>query len=390
MATVDDLRSDLNDVKTAVDKLGAAMATVGTALAALTAAMTEVMKTLNEMEIPDEGDDSINFALGVVTGSSIKVTWETDRTDLKNWEIGRSGSDTHGSGPWKTTVAADVREMTFTSLFAGTVYDLTLTPIFTDGVRGDSLVLSTRTQSTSGGGTGSGIETAAKLGWGAPDPISDEFTTDGRPDPTKWSYCGDYGVGWKGHNENGRRMPENTFVKDGILVMRGDANVNTGWLRQKKKVKYGRWEIRSRSRNTGPTGSTYHPLHLIWPSPDVWPENGELDFVEYTNPDSQKAGAWLHYPHKSGIPIQQAGPFEKPCDMRQWHNFAFEWTSTGVRGWIDGNPWYEVKDGAGPYGRKNIQDMPLGALTIQLDAFADSGLRPAVFEMEWVRFYPVA
>jgi Flp pilus assembly protein TadD len=80
---------------------------------------------------------------------------------------------------------------------------------------------------------------------------------------------------------------------------------------------------------------------------DLHRENGELDFVEYTNPDAQKAGAWLHYPHKKGIAIQQAGPFEKNCDMTQWHNFAFEWDRTGVRGWIDGEPWCEVKDGGG-------------------------------------------
>lgn len=393
MATVDDLREDINQIRSAVDALSVTLAAVAPALATLASAIAEITKNLNDLEDPDEsgGDDSITFGLDLITTSSIKVVWSTGRVDVKNWEIGRNGADSQGSGPWKTTVAADVHELTFNSLLTGTPYDLTLVPIFTDNSRGDALVLNTRTSGTAGGGgtgNGNGVTAAAKFGWGTPDPISDEFPVDGRPDPNKWSYCGDYGVGWEGHTGNGRRMPENTFVKDGLLVMRGDGNGNTGWLRQKKKVKYGRWEIRSRSRNTGSSGSTYHPLHLIWPSPDDWPTLGELDFVEYTDPDSKTAGAWLHYPHKKGIAIQQAGPFTKSCDMTQFHAFAFEWSPTGVRAWIDGEPWYEVKDGGGPLGRKNIQDMPLGALTIQLDAFAKSNLRPAVFEVDWVRFYP--
>lgn len=392
MTTADDLRADINAVKVAVQSLGASIDAIGPALASVTTALVEAMQTMDGLELPDGGDDSITFALGIITPSSIKVTWTTGRTDIQTWEIGRNGADSQGSGPWKTTVDGDVHEMTFNSLLPNTVYDLALTPIFTDNVRGDALTLTTRTQGVPdpGPGTGDQQTAAAKLGWGTPDPISDEFNYTGKPDPAKWSYPGDYGVGWEGHVGNGRRMPECCEVKNGILVMTGKSNGHTGWLRQKKKVKYGRWEIRSRSRNTGSNGALYHPLHLIWPSPDVWPENGELDFVEYTNPDAQKAGAWLHYPHKKGIAIQQAGPFEKNCDMTQWHNFAFEWTNTGVRAWIDGQFWYEVKDGGGPLGRKNIQDMPMGALTIQLDNFSKNGpWRPAVFEVEWVRFYGV-
>jgi hypothetical protein len=37
--------------------------------------------------------------------------------------------------------------------------------------------------------------------------------------------------------------------------------------------------------------------------------------------------------------------------------------------------------------RKNIQDMPKGHLTLQLDAFAASGLTPATMEIDWVRVY---
>lgn len=392
MATVDDLQADVATLKSTVEQLGQTLAGMGAILATVSAAITEVTRTLNELDLdPDDGDDSIYFALGLITASTIRCTWETGRADIRGWEIGRSGFDSMGSGPWKTGVLSDVHDFTFNSLLANTDYSLTLTPIFTDGTRGENFVLNTKTVGpvTPPPATGGGKTAAEKFGWGTPDAVSDTFPTDGRPDPEKWSYSGNYGEGWPGHTKNGRRMPECCEVKNGILVMTGKGNGDTGWLRQKKKVKYGRWEIRSRSRNTGSSGALYHPLHLIWPSPDVWPENGELDWLEYTDPDAKSASAWLHYPHKSGIAIQQAGPFTKTCDMTQWHYFAFEWSPTGVRAWIDGEFWYEVKDGGGPNGRKNIQDMPLGALTIQLDNFSKDGpWRPAVFEVDQVMFYP--
>lgn len=383
-----ELRTALTKFETALRDALVGFASMGTALEQLRLQVAALLAQLDGAE-PNGG---IDFSLGLITPTSIKVSWDTDRTDVKFWEVGRNGADSMGSGPWKTTSAADLREITFSALLAATPYDLTLTPIFTDNTRGTTLTLTARTagEPVPPPVTGSGKTAAEKFGWGTPDPVSDEFDYVGRPDPNKWSYPGEYGKGWAGHTGNGRRMPECCEVKNGILVMTGKNNGDTGWLRQKKKVKYGRWEIRSRSRNTGSGGALYHPLHLIWPSPDVWPENGELDFVEYTDPDSKTASAWLHYPHRSGIAIQQAGPFTKNCDMTQWHNFAFEWTSTGVRAWIDGEFWYEVKDGGGPSGRKNIQDMPLGALTIQLDNFSKNGpWRPAVFEVDWVRFYTV-
>jgi hypothetical protein len=68
-------------------------------------------------------------------------------------------------------------------------------------------------------------------------------------------------------------------------------------------------------------------------------------------------------------------------------NFAFEWTSAGLVGYVDGVEWFRLSGGANS-DRGNIQDMPSGHLNIQLDNFTgSSGLRPAVFEVDWVRLY---
>ncbi|MFD1147697.1 hypothetical protein [Saccharothrix hoggarensis] len=252
---------------------------------------------------------------------------------------------------------------------------------------------STTTTSTTTTTTAPGDQTQAAIryGWGTPHPISDEFDYTGPVDPAKWgvpsgTVGGTEGC-WEGHAGNGRRCAKNSVVAGGIMTMTGEANGDTGWLKQKLDRQYGRWEIRSRSRNTGPSGGLYHPLHLIWPTSEKRLVDGEYDWVEYSNPDSQCQAAFLHYPKS---PSDDKVYRERcPVDMTQWHNFAFEWTPTALVGYVDGAEWFRLSGGAGPGGRADIQAMPSGHLNIQLDNFTgDGGLRPAVFEVDWVRVYP--
>jgi hypothetical protein len=249
------------------------------------------------------------------------------------------------------------------------------------------------TETTVSGATseppGDETQAAVKYGWGTPLPISDEFDYTGPVNPAKWGVpSGDEGgtAGcWEGHDGNGRRCAKNSTVAGGIMTMRGEANGDTGWLEQRVERRYGKWEIRSRSRNTGTSGGLYHPLHLIWPTSEDRLEDGEYDWVEYSNPDAQCLEGFLHYPDS---PSDEKEYREHcPVDMTQWHNFAFEWTSAGLVGYVDGVEWFRLAGGANSE-RGAIQDMPSGHLNIQLDNFTgSSGLRPAVFEVDWVRLY---
>ncbi len=238
-------------------------------------------------------------------------------------------------------------------------------------------------------GSADPTEAAERYGWGEPLPVSDEFDYTGPVDPEKWDVpSGEVGGTpqcWEGHAGNGRRCGKNSTVADGIMTMRGEANGDTGWIRQNVDMQYGRWEVRSRSRNTGADGGLYHPLHLIWPTAGNRLENGEYDWVEYSNPDAQCLGAFLHYPQS---PTDEKEHEELcPVDMTEWHNFAFEWTPEELVGYVDGAEWFRLSDGANSE-RGDIQTMPLGNYVIQLDNFTgDSGLRPAVFEVDWVRTY---
>ena len=129
----------------------------------------------------------------------------------------------------------------------------------------------------------------------------------------------------------------------------------------------------------------YHPVLIIWPADDNWPGNGEYDFLENGEPGMQAAGAFLHYPSLDGAD-HQIDVADKTCDLREFHNFAFEWSATGLKGWIDGVAWFTHSGGAAS-DRKNIQAMTGGQLTVQLDAFQATGCLASTFELEWVRIY---
>ncbi|GAA1378714.1 hypothetical protein GCM10009613_00270 [Pseudonocardia kongjuensis] len=227
---------------------------------------------------------------------------------------------------------------------------------------------------------------AARHGWGTPIPLgSDEFDYTGPPSPEKWVAAAEC---WPGHDGNGRRCASRSTVRDGRLIQTGLANGDTGWLGSRLDQRYGRWEMRVRSSDTGTAAHRYHPVLIIWPSSNRWPQDGEYDFLENDSPGAPCAEAFIHYPHAPG-PVQQEFARESDCGapLSEWHNVAVEWTPQHVRGFIDGVEWFRFSGGAGP-GRSDIQGMPSGALKIQLDGFHGTGpYRPAQLEVDWVRSY---
>ena len=232
------------------------------------------------------------------------------------------------------------------------------------------------------GGTADLTTAAGRFNWGAPLPQSDDFTS-ATLDTTKWSvYNG------PGHGGNGRRLPARVAIVNGVLTLTGLANGDSAGMAHRFNQQYGRWEVRCRSSNTSTSGETYHPVLIIWPESDEWPEDGEYDFLENSTPGDDHAGAFIHYPHPSSVPVQQEQATKAGVDLTQWHNVAFEWTPNGVKGFIDGVEWFSYSGGAISGRRSNIQAMPSGHLTIQLDNFnGSSGNREGKFEIDWVRVY---
>ncbi len=277
---------------------------------------------------------------------------------------------------------------------AGAVPGFTATLNGPPGTPGLSMVYTLKPSPLNGGGgsdpdPGGGDTAAGNFGWGTPiASASDTFNYVGAPNAAKWDvYDG------PGHAGNGTRDPERVYVNGEFMRLSGQYNGSSAGMANKYNQLYGRWEVRARwGAMPGATGSKYHPVLIVWPQepPFDWPTRGEYDFVENDIGDTQ-VKAWLHYPHPSNVPIQQEPATGPTVDFTEWHNYAFEWTSSGIKGYVDGVQFFSFSGGAGPNGRGPMQGMtPAGHLTIQLDQFhGNSGYQAAYMDIQWVRVYDV-
>jgi hypothetical protein len=256
-----------------------------------------------------------------------------------------------------------------------------------NGTAGNST--STNPVGDSGGDTpppdpgGGSDEAAITQGWGTPIWQSDFSPgTEGQLTDNTWGlYDG------PGHAGNGTRDPERISITDGVLRLQGTSGGSgAGMAHRVVKRRYGRWEARMRAYSTGGTAGQkqWHPVLIVWPDSDNWPVDGEYDFIESDVGDT--AGANIHYPHPN-LPVQQEQFTDSSKQMSDYHNYAIDWQPSGITGYIDGVQWYHVSGGGGPNGRSNIQNMPSGHLTVQLDNFGGSPHRPANMDVDWVRIY---
>jgi hypothetical protein len=208
-----------------------------------------------------------------------------------------------------------------------------------------------------------GTQAAAKMGWKLVG--GDEFNGDGLSG--QWgAYDG------KGHDGKGRREPGKVSVNGGNLVISGDGDGNTGGVSYKDGQKYGKWELRAKF----PAGDKqYHPVLILWPDAENWPEGGEIDFAE-TNSAADDVSFFLHY-NPSNSQLSDS----KQLDITQFHNYAVEWVDGRITGYIDGQKWFETKNG---------DAMPPGKMhpTIQLDYFPSGGdPKPSQMIVDYMRVY---
>jgi Beta-glucanase/Beta-glucan synthetase len=155
---------------------------------------------------------------------------------------------------------------------------------------------------------------------------------------------------------------DNTFVKDGSLVIKpiktvnadGSTSYTSGRVNTQGKhdFKYGRFEIRAKM----PKGQGFLPA--IWMMPtneDIygqWPKCGEIDIAEVLGNQVDKTYGTLHFgePHtqKQGSHISTNGDYASG-----YHVYTCDWEPNEIRFYVDGilyntvNDWFTKKSGFG-------------------------------------------
>lgn len=211
-------------------------------------------------------------------------------------------------------------------------------------------------------------QAAVVNGWGTPT-FSDDFL--GATLGASWT-----APNTPGHVGNGLRRATQVTVANSILTLTGLPNGTTGYVARFGSARtHGRWEARMRVPSGG--ADQYHPVMLLWPESDNWPAEGEIDWCEAHSCNSLIIEHNLHY--NSGGDVWSTG--QRTIDISKWHNYAVDWTSTAVRGYIDGTLFYE---------NTTLAQVPPAPMypAIQLDWFPDTGTTlQSTMLVDWWREY---
>jgi beta-glucanase (GH16 family) len=171
---------------------------------------------------------------------------------------------------------------------------------------------------------------------------SEEFNTDGAPNPAKWNY--DLGAGGWGNNELEyyTNRADNAIVSGGTLKITAKKEFYSGSnytsarlvTNGKYSFKYGRMEVRAKL----PTGAGLWPA--IWTlgadyATNPWPACGEMDVMEEKGNDPNRIYGTLHYPNHSGANGDGATTVVTGATT-DFHIYSLDWTPQTIKIAVDG------------------------------------------------------
>jgi beta-glucanase (GH16 family) len=171
---------------------------------------------------------------------------------------------------------------------------------------------------------------------------SEEFSTDGAPDPAKWGY--DLGAGGWGNSELQyyTSRPENSVVQGGVLKIKlikesyNGSNYTSARLLSKNKFsfKYGRVDI---SAKLPAGGGTWPALWMLGSNISTagWPDCGEIDIMEHKGNELNKIYGTLHYPGHSGGNGDGATTTISNATTA-FHTYSLDWSASAVKISVDG------------------------------------------------------
>jgi beta-glucanase (GH16 family) len=238
---------------------------------------------------------------------------------------------------------------------------------------------------------------------------SDEFDSDGLPDPAKWGYDVG-GDGW-GNEESQyytNRRQENARVEQGRLVIEArkekfeKRDFTSARLVSKGKGDwtYGRFEIRAKL----PSGRGTWPA--IWMLPSLksygdggWPDNGEIDLMEHVGFDPNVVHAAVHtsaYNHLIGS--HKTTKIDVPNATADFNIYAIEWTTEEIRWYINDQQYFTFRNERTSSPIANYQEWPFDkpfhlVLNIAVGGTwggsrgIDDSIWPQRMEIDYVRAY---
>lgn len=228
--------------------------------------------------------------------------------------------------------------------------------------------------------------------------FSDEFSTNGSPDSSKWGY--DLGTGTNGWGNGEKqyytRRLENVKVEDGYLQITarkedygGSAYTSARVLTEGKfDFTYGKVEVRAKlpsGKGTWPAiwmlGSNFRTVG--------WPACGEIDIMEHWGHDQGTVQSALHTPSSSGTTVNHGSQVLDDVSTA-FHVYSVEWDDQEIVFSVDGVVHYIYKPAGKnretwPFGTRQflILNVAMGASWFTIDPDFES----STMQVDYVRVY---
>jgi beta-glucanase (GH16 family) len=238
---------------------------------------------------------------------------------------------------------------------------------------------------------------------------SDEFDTDGLPDPGKWDYDTERNaLGWYNNELQyyARGRPENSRVEGGRLIITarreelrtapdyGGQRYTSARLvtRGKASWTYGSIEVRAKL----PCGQGTWPAIWMLGTGGRWPEDGEIDIMEQTGQDKSRVLGTIHtraYNYFNGtLGVGQGASTSLPDACTAFHNYQLTWTPESIRIGVDGVPYFEYRNpNVGDTTRWPFDNPQYLILNLAIGGSLGGTVDPAFteqrLEVEYVRVY---
>ncbi|CAH0335261.1 hypothetical protein FVB9288_00895 [Flavobacterium sp. CECT 9288] len=220
--------------------------------------------------------------------------------------------------------------------------------------------------------------------------FSDEFNTDGAPDPTKWGY--DLGAGGWGNNES----QSYTSASDNVIVQGGNLKitakkVGSGYtsarLKSENKFEftYGRVEVRAKLT----TGAGTWPA--IWMlgenyATNTWPACGEIDIMEFKGSQPTTIYGTLHYPGNSGG-NGNGGSTTIANAATEFHIYKTIWSPESVKIYVDDVLFHTVANTSALPFNKDFFLILNVAMGGTFGGAIDPAFSQSSMEIDYVRVY---
>jgi beta-glucanase (GH16 family) len=228
----------------------------------------------------------------------------------------------------------------------------------------------------------------------------DNFTSNGVPDPSKWSYDVG-GSGWGNNELQYYTSGNNVGIVNGNLVIQakkenleGRQYTSTRMIsRGKGDWLYGRFVVRAKL----PRGRGTWPAIWMLPSDNgygIWPASGEIDIMEHVGYDQNNVHSTIHCSAFNGQRGNQKGNSKIVSNATtEFHDYRIDWTPYSIKGFVDDEQYFEyINDNTGfttwPFNRKfhMILNIAIGGNWGGAQGIDDT-IFPATMEVDYVKAY---